>query len=96
MNNFKSNLSGRLNLLLIVFVFILKLSSIYSQGPCDCAALNSTNLCNGGYFADHAAAAAATPNPYTPASPLAWTSGSYTFCTKYTAPANVSKIGFMN
>jgi gliding motility-associated-like protein len=96
MNNFKSNLSKRLNVLLIVFVFILKLSSVFSQGPCDCAALNSTNLCNGGYFADHAAAAAATPNPYTPASPLAWTSGSYTFCTKYTAPANVSKIGFMN
>ncbi len=96
MNNFKSNLSKRLNILLIVFVFILKLSSVFSQGPCDCAALNSTNLCNGGYFADHAAAAAATPNPYTPASPLAWTSGSYTFCTKYTAPANVSKIGFMN
>ena len=67
-----------------------------AQGPCDCTALNSTNLCNGGYFADHASCAAATPNPYIPGTPLSWSSGSYTFCTKYTAPAGVSEIGLMN
>ena len=60
-----------------------------AQGPCDCTALNSTNLCNGGYFADHASCAAATPNPYIPGAPLSWSSGSYTFCTKYTP--NITK-----
>jgi len=84
----------------IVFSILFLLNfqfSLFSQGPCDCAALNSTNLCNGGYFANRTAAAAAN-NPYIPGTPLSWSvvGSTHTFCTKYTAPAGVSKIGLMN
>ena len=82
-----------LGLLLFTFNFLNAQNS-----PCDCADLNSSNLCNGGYFNSFTAANSSTPNPYTPSPTLSWTTigQSYTFCTKYTAPAGVTKIGLLN
>ena len=71
---------------------------VAQDSPCDCNDLASTNLCNAGYFPDYNSANTSVPNPYSPNPALAWTNNgdTYTFCTKYTAPAGVSKIGLLN
>lgn len=103
MTNIKILSLGRIKLIFLLFFLVGKLSIGFSQ--CDCADLSTSNLCNGGYFADHATCASSTDpnqggtaNPYNPPTPLPWnTVGStYTFCVKYTIPAGVTKIGFMN
>ena len=95
----KLNPKKFLTKLILSALLLIPFGLLFAQdSPCDCADLNSTNLCNAGYFADYTSANTSTPNPYTPSPALAWnTNGdTYTFCTKYTAPAGVSKIGLLN